>query len=990
MASIKQSAIQLVLKAKDALSGKVRQSAQSLDYLKGEAAELKEQLGKLKDQKTLLSSFEQQTRATHEAGKAFRAAQAKVERLARELDQAEKPTKAMQSALNRARQEVKKSNTAYGRQRETLAKLRGQLTKAGLSSSKLAQQQQKLSDEIDETGYAFEKANKKAKAADRTLKKNTLKKVARDAEQASSGIGRLTRRFTALIAAGAGLYTIKRGIESILTTGDKFERLNVQLEAIMGSMAEGERALAWIKDFTRNTPFQLEEVSEAFVRLKAFGLDPMDGTMQAIVDQASKLGGGMERLNGITLAVGQAWAKQKLQGEEILQLVERGVPVWEMLEKATGKNVQELQKLSTAGKLGRDTIALLIAEIGKSSEGAAAKNMSLLSGYVSNLKDSWQNFLGEIADSGALEYTKNLLGDIANKIEAMNQDGRLQTLAQKISDAFVAMGDAVRHTLSGLTFEGVVARIQTGFAAITGVMGKLQTTFTVTSNTVSFFFNSLSLAVKGFAATFLYTVGEIIYGWGKIAEVLGADSIAKSLQGTTNYLRSLGKEFAKQTAEDANDAKNSLVGIYDALSKKHQSTQQDIRRENKVTVEAAREEQKQYQKELEQTGSTAKQTAETTKAAFTDAADAINQINGAETRTELASLGVAIAEAFTEGTLSLEEYTKATEASRQKLAELAAESEKTKEALKDTGDAAESSAKQQETSVHSMAGAMAAHYNHLTSELMGMSAAAHDAFVNMGNIGSVQANTAIDGISELKNQLQETNDQLDKLKYNPVGDFVGISTWMTETARNAAFVKKEFLQQKIVLEDLLESYEQGEVTARRFVQQGERTAEALNLLNNQDLDRLNNAIRSAEQTMSQLGDSSRNTLDSLQDELDQLQGKQDDIEKRRYENRQNDLKDQKEEAVVSGDQQAIKNLNKALQVSEQIYSERRKEAQQEKRNARQQDQVTRTATPTRIERQPPQKVIRLEYPNGGVNVGIAPTDETKLLEALKNAGMRTL
>ena len=55
----------------------------------------------------------------------------------------------------------------------------------------------------------------------------------------------------------------------------------------------------------------------------------MDGSMQAIVDQASKLGGGMERLNGISLAVGQAWAKQKLQGEEILQLVEHGVPVWE-------------------------------------------------------------------------------------------------------------------------------------------------------------------------------------------------------------------------------------------------------------------------------------------------------------------------------------------------------------------------------------------------------------------------------------------------------------------------------------------------------------------------------------------------------------------------------------------------------------------------------------------------------------------------------------
>jgi tape measure domain-containing protein len=139
----------------------------------------------------------------------------------------------------------------------------------------------------------------------------------------------------------------------------------------------------------------------------------------------------MERLNGISLAVGQAWAKQKLQGEEILQLVERGVPVWEMLEKATGKNVQELQKLSSAGKLGRDTIALLIDEIGKSSAGAAAENMSLLSGYVSNLKDSWQNFLDEVAQSGALDYAKDQLKSISDQISVMDSVVCLMRLARQ-------------------------------------------------------------------------------------------------------------------------------------------------------------------------------------------------------------------------------------------------------------------------------------------------------------------------------------------------------------------------------------------------------------------------------------------------------------------------------------------------------------------------------------------------------------------------------
>ncbi|MBO9492562.1 hypothetical protein J7438_00425 [Thalassotalea sp. G20_0] len=98
---------------------------------------------------------------------------------------------------------------------------------------------------------------------------------------------------------------------------------------------------------------------------------------------------------------------------------------------------------------------------------------------------------------------------------------------------------------------------------------------------------------------------------------------------------------------------------------------------------------------------------------------------------------------------------------------------------------------------------------------------------------------------------------------------------MNETAKNAAYIKSQYLEQKIALEELLESYELGGSTSRSFIRQGERAADSMNLLNNQDLDRLNNAVRSVEQNMASLGDSSRNTLNSLQDELDE-QGRQSD------------------------------------------------------------------------------------------------------------------
>ena len=84
MASIKQSAIQLVLKAKDALSGKVKKSADSLQAFSAEADALKDDLAKLENQQALLNSFQSQTKEVRETGKAFREAEDKVKELAQE------------------------------------------------------------------------------------------------------------------------------------------------------------------------------------------------------------------------------------------------------------------------------------------------------------------------------------------------------------------------------------------------------------------------------------------------------------------------------------------------------------------------------------------------------------------------------------------------------------------------------------------------------------------------------------------------------------------------------------------------------------------------------------------------------------------------------------------------------------------------------------------------------------------------------------------
>ncbi|MAK67512.1 MULTISPECIES: tape measure protein [unclassified Methylophaga] len=379
---------------------------------------------------------------------------------------------------------------------------------------------------------------------------DTAEATGRQSETLSGALSGLTKRLIAFIAAGFGLAKLKQGLTSVLTTGSRFESLNTQLEALTGSSEAADEALEWIKEFTKNTPAQLDDVANAFTRLKAFGLDPMDGTLQALVDQNEKLGGGQERLNGIIIAVGQAWAKQKLQAEETLQLVERGVPVYDLLSKALGITSDQIEDMSRNGELGRDAIRALINEIGSSSLGAASKQMEDTRGLVSNLKDEFVAFLNEISEQGALEYFKNELRDLRDQIKEMAQDGRLQQYAKDISDRIVQAGQAVKQFVS-LTVSLSSELIALGKVFIALKFGAM----------IQNFYGMATAATAAAASTKALTAALVRTGWGAIA--VGIGYVAGKVWDLHEANSALSVRQAEVTKYQAETAK-----IYEELSEK--------------------------------------------------------------------------------------------------------------------------------------------------------------------------------------------------------------------------------------------------------------------------------------------------------------------------------------------------------------------------------------------------------------------------------------
>ncbi|WFO52773.1 tape measure protein [Aeromonas veronii] len=421
-----------------ALAGEVQELGPISDETAAETAQLAESLESLSRQQALIQQFNDSKAALTQLELATVLSRDKLEQLRREQQAGSGDAKALAEQERLLASEVKQLERQLVAQSASHTRLHAGLKQSGLDTKNLAQEQQRLQRELTKSVAQTERLGRE------------FSQGSQQAGGLQGAIGSLTGRLVALAGTWFGIQTLTTQLMAMFQTGDQAERLDVQLKAVMGSIAGGKEASAWIQDFAKNTPLQLSEVTQVFVRLKAFGIDPMAGAMQGIVDQAFKLGGGFEEVQGISLALGQAWAKQKLQGEEILQLIERGVPVWQMLEQVTGKNTAELQKLSEAGKLGRETISALMNEIATQSRGAAADNMSLLSGLISNAQDNLAKFYRMVAESGALAWLKNQLANLNAEFEAMAKDGRLQEWAKRLSDGFITMGETLKSLIQTL------------------------------------------------------------------------------------------------------------------------------------------------------------------------------------------------------------------------------------------------------------------------------------------------------------------------------------------------------------------------------------------------------------------------------------------------------------------------------------------------------------------------------------------------------------
>ena len=203
----------------------------------------------------------------------------------------------------------------------------------------------------------------------------------RSAKVAAGGVRTLTSSLGPLLKALALAATFR----FIFVKTAELQTQRTALIQLTGSVDKANKIISELQSFGNVTPFTSSELIEQAKRLKAFGFETEDlvDTVKRLSDVAGATGAD---LSGISTAFGQILAKGKLQREEELQLLERGVDITSELKRITGLQGEEFEQAMRKGKIGADLVNQALINLtseGGVFFGGATKQSETLNGQLS-------------------------------------------------------------------------------------------------------------------------------------------------------------------------------------------------------------------------------------------------------------------------------------------------------------------------------------------------------------------------------------------------------------------------------------------------------------------------------------------------------------------------------------------------------------------------------------------------------------------------------
>lgn len=220
--------------------------------------------------------------------------------------------------------------------------------------------------------------------------------------------------------------------------------------------------------------------------------------MKTIVDVGSAYGLTREQIEGANLALTQMQMSGKIGQQDMMQLINAGIPAWQLLSESMGLPVAQLKEMSSKGELTQQAIDTLFQSMQTKCQGATANMNGTLSAAFSNLDEVVHNTMASIGDiiskafnvQGVssslsefvgkfrqdLEYIKNLMSHMSFA-EALEKEygkvGGLIEIVGNLAAAYMAVKGAQLLCVAAQTAFNLVTEMNPWVAGLTVVIAIL-------------------------------------------------------------------------------------------------------------------------------------------------------------------------------------------------------------------------------------------------------------------------------------------------------------------------------------------------------------------------------------------------------------------------------------------------------------------------------------------------------------------------------------
>lgn len=285
-----------------------------------------------------------------------------------------------------------------------------------------------------------------------------------------------------MVASGIATALAKVGI----TYNSQIEDYTTNFATLLGSTEAAVERVEELKTMAAKTPFAMSDLASATQTLLSFQV-PANKTNTVLKQLGDIALGDKTKLSGLAVVFGQVSSAGKLQGQDLMQMINQGFNPLNFIAERTGETMEELRDRMSDGKITAEEVTQAIADA--TSEGAQFYNgmenaSKTTSGLFSTLKD----------DATAL------VGQALTPLSNWVRDSLLPTTegyVQRITEAFSEGTDATKETLLDIIQE---------------VLGNLDSLLTEVVPKVESFFQSFFDILNEVTPTLL-EVGSNIIGY---------------------------------------------------------------------------------------------------------------------------------------------------------------------------------------------------------------------------------------------------------------------------------------------------------------------------------------------------------------------------------------------------------------------------------------------------------------------------------------------